>query len=186
MQDINFFDHYRQEAAEKNTIIKTAGVVLAVILCLLTLVMTYETWTVQKKIANVQSQLEDSSLQKKLQEAEYIDNQSAVLNETEQDLNAIINAVDTRDANVSQALVLISKIMPKTVTIDQMTINATTVSLNGKGVTRQAIAEFQHNLKELTLFVDVYVSTIQPVSGDSNGFSFQIQCQRGEQNYEVE
>lgn len=57
MQDINFFDHYRQEAAEKNTIIKTAGVVLAVILCLLTLVMTYETWTVQKKIANVQSQL---------------------------------------------------------------------------------------------------------------------------------
>lgn len=76
--------------------------------------------------------------------------------------------------------------MPKTVTIDQMTINATTVSLNGKGVTRQAIAEFQHNLKELTLFVDVYVSTIQPVSGDSNGFSFQIQCQRGEQNYEVE
>ncbi|MGL4624375.1 MAG: PilN domain-containing protein [Culicoidibacterales bacterium] len=187
MQDINFFDHYQQqELASKKKTPVLLGSALLVTMLALTGAMTYQTWQLNQTIASYETQLQNPTLQAKVIEVQKIEEELTLLTELENQVIEVTTAINQRDANISQTLVAISQIMPKTVTLDQTTMTSQTMTMTAQATTRQAIAEFQHNLKELNIFTDVYVSTIQPASGENKNFNFQVQCQLGGKTYETE
>ncbi|MGL4952233.1 MAG: PilN domain-containing protein [Culicoidibacterales bacterium] len=178
MQDINFFDHYQLQEEEARKLKPGAFVVIASILMLgISGVLFYQSWQLKNDISELEMVINNPEIQVQLKEAQKLEQDLTTLTQIENQVNNIVTNIDKKDANITQYLLEISKVMPKTVTLDQTTLNANLVVMDAQAVTRQAIAEFQHNLKELGIFSDVYISTIQPTS--SEGFNFQIQCQIG-------
>lgn len=187
MQDINFFDHYQQqELANKKQlpILLASGAVVTMLA--LTGTMTYQTWQLNQEIIANQAKLDNAALQAKVAEVQLLEQELVVLTELDKQVDEVTTAINYRDANISQSLLAISKVIPQPITLDSTTMTAQTITMTAQAVTRQAIAEFQYNLKALEMFEDVYVSTIQPVSGETTGFNFQIQCQLGGAENEVE
>lgn len=187
MQDINFFDHYQQqEFASKKKAPIFLGSFIVLGMLVLTGGMTYQTWQLNQSIANYETKLQNPSLQAQVIEAQQLEQELTLLTDLGVQVNEVTTAINQRDANVSQTLLAISQVIPKTVTLDQTTMTSQTITMSAQATTRQAIAEFQYNLKELAIFSDVYISTIQPASGEGNNFNFQVQCQLGGKTYEIE
>ncbi|MGL4973028.1 MAG: PilN domain-containing protein [Culicoidibacterales bacterium] len=180
MQDINFFDHYQKQEQENRKLKPIAFVIIAVMLmAVLSSVLVYQAWQLSTEITELEITLNNPEIQEQLAETQQLAQELTILNQLNTEVATAISAINQKDANVTQYLLEISKIMPKTIILDQLTLNASVVTINAQAVTRQEIAEFQYNLKALGVFSDVYISTIQPTSGDGTAFNFQVQCQIG-------
>ncbi|MGL6058525.1 MAG: PilN domain-containing protein [Culicoidibacterales bacterium] len=180
MQDINFFDHYQLQAQQNRKLQPVSFVGMAILAMVASSgVLFYQSWQLTTDMQALEIALADPAIQVKLVEAEQLANELTALTTLDNQVSSIVTAIDNRDANITQTLLAVSQVIPQTVTLDQTSIQATTLIIDGQAVMRQAIAEFQYNLKQLGLFNDVYVSTIQPTSGDATTFNFQLECQIG-------
>lgn len=187
MQDINFFDHYQRQEQEEKKLGPLAFIIIAASLLVVgSGVLTYQTWNLNKEISQLESTLADPKLALEIQRAEKLARELEALTSLDTQISEVVSGIDSRDANISQALLAISSVIPQTITLDQTSLNASLITMTASATTRQAIAEFQYNLKQLGLFSDVYIGTIQPTSGDGSNFNFQIQCQIGGTSNETE
>jgi type IV pilus assembly protein PilN len=179
MRDINFFKPYLGQNKQKtNSKIYVYGIMVIVGLFIIISFGFNETqiYVLDKDINSYNEKLSAPEIQSQLKAAEDINKQIDVLKKYDAAVNDVANSVKARD-NVSEDLLKdISSTLPSEVLFNSLEVVENTISIKGVSKNRQAVAELEHNLRELTIMSDVYVNSIAPQGSVKDEYSFDIKC----------
>lgn len=185
MKDVNFFKPYLGKNKEKiNFKIYVYGTIIIFVSIILGTLITNSVriFMLDSSINDYKNKLESAEIQEKLKEAENVNTKINLLTQYDTSLAGIAVSIKERD-NVSDTLLKdISSTLPSNVSFKNLDIVENTISIKGISSDRTSIAELKHNLSELPLMEDVYVSTIDNKDNldnkdTSNGeYSFDIKC----------
>lgn len=179
MQDMNFFTQFnsKKKNSDLSTIILSVFVTIIVgfivITCAYNNIAIYSN---NKEADEFRAKVEAPAMQKKINESKQVNERINMLNKYDKDIVEITNAIKTRDIVNVELLNKVSSTLPSEITVVSSNITENSVELQGVSKSKVAIAELEHNLKELKnkeskkYFASVFVSAI---AGDGN-YSFQI------------
>ena len=181
MQDMNFFIQFnsKKKNSDLSTIILSIFVTIIVGFIIITCAYNnISTYINNKEADEFKAKVEEPATQKKIKESEQVNNKINMLNKYDKDITEITNAIKTRDIVNIDLLNKVSSTLPSDITVVATQINESSVQLQGVSKNRVAVAELEHNLRELKdksgnkYFISVFVST---VAGDEN-YAYQITC----------
>ena len=181
MQDMNFFIQFnsKKKNSDLSTIILSIFVTIIVGFIIITCAYNnIATYINNKEADEFKAKVEEPATQKKIKESEQVNNKINMLSKYDKDITEITNAIKTRDIVNIELLNKVSSTLPSEITVVSTQINESSVQLQGVSKNRVAVAELEHNLRELKdksgnkYFCSVFVSTI---AGDEN-YAYQITC----------
>lgn len=179
MKDVNFFKPYLGKNKEKiNFKIYVYGTIIIFVSIILGTLITNSVriFMLDSSINDYKNKLESAEIQEKLKEAENVNNKINLLTQYDTSLAGIAVSIKERD-NVSDTLLKdISSTLPSNVSFKNLDIVENTISIKGISSDRTSIAELKHNLSDLPLMEDVYVSTIDNKDTSNGEYSFDIKC----------
>ena len=176
IRDIDFFAPYKGQVKEqKNKSIymyTTVGTLTAVILGSL-IYNTYNINLIQNDIDGLKAELESPAIQESIIEAENVNKSLDILGRYNTAITSVTNEISTRKLVSTNLLNNISSTLPSDVSFKNINIAPGSLSISATSKSRTAIAEVQHNLKELIEVGDVYIGSI---SGEKGEYSFDLKC----------
>jgi len=179
MRDLNFFKPYLGQNKEKvNSKIYVYGMMVVVLLAIIVTlgINTTQIMLLNRSISDYNQKLSASEIQAQLKEAENINKQIDILKQYDKALTDVAISVKSRD-NVSESLLKdISSTLPTEVLFKNLDVVENNISIKGTSTNREAVAELEHNLRELPTMADVYVNSIQIQSAVDGAYSFDIKC----------
>ncbi|WP_297416814.1 PilN domain-containing protein [Clostridium sp.] len=179
MKDLNFFKPYLGQNKEKiNYQIYVYGMMIIVGLAIAVSfgINTTQMMFLNKSINEYNEELSAPDIQSQLKEAEDVNKRIDILKKYDTALNDVAISVKGRN-NVSEELLKdISSTLPSEVLFRNLDVVENTIAIKGTSSNRQAVAELEHNLKELPIMSDVYVNSIEAQSAVEGEFSFDIKC----------
>lgn len=179
--DMNFFAPYvgeKKEKQNKNLYIYSVGAFLSVFILGSLVWNTANIIILNSKIKYYNNELNKPEVIEKIAKYDDLNNKGNILNSYDKSVTAILSSLKTREVVTSNLLDKLSASIPSEVTFNNITINNNEISIQAVSTTREAIAEVQHNLRELNNINDVYISGI---SGEEI-YNFNIKCQLKEVN----
>ena len=166
-RDINFFSTYQNERyKQKNQNIYSYVLVGVVGLFVI------GTFTFNHQIDELESKLLDPAIQEQIKESDLAFKLSEVLGQYDNGLTSLLTSIESRDLITTQKLDLISSTIPSEVQFGSLSITNTNITISATSTSRTAIAEVQHNLKQLDFIADVYIGSI----GGTDTYSFSLNC----------
>lgn len=179
MRDLNFFKPYLGKNKEKinsKMYIYSAATIVGILIIGSLGVNTTRMFLLDRSINDYKNKLSASDIQEKLNEADTINKQIDVLKQYNTALNDVAVSVKKRD-NVSESLLKdISSTVPSQVSFKDLAIVENTIVIKGTSTDITAVAELEHNLKELSLMDSVYVNDIDTQNAVGGEYSFDIKC----------
>lgn len=179
MKDINFFKPYLGKNKERiNSKIYVYGIMVIVALFIIVSFAFNETriYLLNKSINSYNEKLSAPEIQSQLKAAEDINKQIDVLKKYDTAVNYVAISVKGRD-NVSEELLKdISSTLPSEVLFKNLDVVENTIAIKGTSTNREAVAELEHNLRELPIMSDVYVNSIESQGSVQGEYSFDIKC----------
>lgn len=174
-RDINFFSTYQSKNEQKKSQ-NRYGYLLGGT-TLLMIVGTFVTQSIQgsqlkSKINKLNEELNSPAIQEQIVESDRVYGILEVLNQYDQELSILVKNITSRDLITTQLLNQISSTIPSDVTFSSLSINDTTITMQANSESRTAIAEVQHNLKQLPFIADVYIGSISAEAP----YSFSLSC----------
>ena len=175
MRDMNFFAPYQGQKKEEQN--KNIYVYSLIGFLTVAIVGTF-TWNsvniflLNKKIKDYNTKLESPEIKEKLNLWNELTRSNEVLNKYNNGLDEIIVGLKTREVVTTDLLNKISSCLPSEVTFNSINITNTEITVQAVSTNRVAIAEVEHNLRELDNIQDVYISGI---SGNEI-YTFDIKC----------
>lgn len=179
MKDINFFSPYQGTEQEKkngmNYVYNVMGIVGGLIVITL-IVNTTRIILLNKSIAGYNEKLNSSEIQEKFSEAESTNNKISILTKYELALNGVIEKVNDRNNVSDLVLTSVNSTIPSQISFKTLQINNDILTIQGISSSRDAVGEFQHNLKGLPIMNNVFVNSID-IDGSLQGeYAFDIKC----------
>ena len=174
-QDINFFSTYqtkRDEKKSQNIYSYVLGGAVVLFIVGTFLMNQVQLFKVNQQINHLESVLTDPEIQEQVKESDIAFKVSELLNQYNSELSSIITNIESRDLITTQKLDLISSTIPSEVQFGSLSITNTSITISATSTTRTAIAEVQHNLKQLDFIADVYIASI----GGTDSYSFSLNC----------
>jgi len=179
MKDLNFFKPYLGKNKEKinaKRYVYGAMVIVALLIIVSFGINTTRLILLNKSIKDYNEKLAASDIQTQLKEAENINKQIDVLKQYDKAITDVAISVKGRD-NVSDTLLkYLSSTLPSEVSFKNLDITENNIAIKGTSTNRQAVAELKHNLSNLPIMSDVYVSSLDTQSGVEGDYSFDIKC----------
>lgn len=180
MRDFNFFLPYideKKDIKNKKTYVVSIIAILSIIIVGSFLYNTIYSFKLNKDIKALKNEFQASENQQKLKKAEELNKKIDIMNKYYENVQLVYNTVDAKCIVNSSLLYDISKCIPKEVSFKTMAIDNSSIQIQGISKGRVAIAELEHNLKELDSISDVHVSNINSENGSINGdYSFSLKC----------
>lgn len=177
-KDINFFSSYETKKKEKKNqdiyVYTIVGFLTAVIVGTLTY-NSVKIFMIKKEIQAIEAKLSEPTLAVQLKEANEINEKISILEKYHSGLVTIVSAVEDRELINNTILDKISSVLPTDVTFKSINITSGNLSISASSKTRTAIAEVQHNLKNLDIVGDVVIGGISG-DGSSGEFTFDLRC----------
>ena len=174
-RDINFFSTYQIERHQQKNQNIYSYVLIGVVGLFMIGTFGFHQFNLMKannQIAELESKLADPNIQEKIKESDIAFKISEILEEYDSGLTSLITNIESRDLITTQKLDLISSTIPSEVQFGSLTITNTTITIPATSTSRTAIAEVQHNLKQLDFIADVYISSI----GGTDLYTFSLNC----------
>ncbi|MBN1059893.1 PilN domain-containing protein [Clostridium botulinum] len=179
MKDINFFSHYQGKDQEKKNamiyIYGAIGVVGALIIITL-IVNTTRILLLNRSISNYNEKLNTPEIKQKYSEVEKINNEIDILTKYDSALNDVLGKVNSRNNVSDLVLTSINSTIPSQISFKTLQINNDVLIIQGISSSRDAVGEFQHNLKELSIINDAFVNSIDIDGALEGNYSFDIKC----------
>lgn len=179
MKDLNFFSIYqgsiKEKKDEKIYIYIIAGIVAIAIFTSLTFNIV-KLVNVNNKIKYYVAELSKTEIQNDLKEAEIINDKQSILNEYEGSLSNVIKSIKGTDLIDDELLIDISGAVPKDISFTEWKMDNFELIIKGTTHTRSAVAEFEHNLKNLPQFKLVHVDKIKTGETVGDDFTFEMTC----------
>lgn len=191
MKDINLFKQYKKNTAGNSAsfskgVIPTSLIVLFAIFFGLYYYNTITIKNLNTDIKKIQTVLTNPANLAKLN----------VYNETKSRVGIMknyISVVDSVESSIektsyinSNFFISINSTMPANTFIEFLNLDANTIQIKGMSISREEIAEYQHNLKKLGIFNDVFIGNITTQTPKASLqkphpqklFSFSLQCEQ--------
>ena len=175
MRDMNFFAPYqgqKKEEQNKNIYVYSLIGFLTVVIVGTFTWNSVNIFLLNKKIKDYNTKLESPEIKEKLNLWNELTRSNEVLNKYNNGLDEIIVGLKTREVVTTDLLNKISSCLPSEVTFNSINITNTEITVQAVSTNRVAIAEVEHNLRELDNIQDVYISGI---SGNEI-YTFDIKC----------
>ncbi|NFR86568.1 MULTISPECIES: PilN domain-containing protein [unclassified Clostridium] len=179
MRDINFFSPYQGKNQEKKSVmIYIYGAMGAVgALIIITLIFnTTKILLLNRSISNYNEKLNTTEIQEKFAEAQKVNNEIEILTKYDSALNDILGKVNSRNNVSDLVLTSINSTIPSQISFKTLQINNDILIIQGISSSRDAVGEFQHNLKKLSIMNDVFVNSIDIDGALEGNYSFDIKC----------
>lgn len=186
MRDLNFFEVSQRK--ENDGVVRTAliggVVILGVLIGTTTLTNALNISNVEASIEDLNAKINDSAFQAKYAESLKVADEMEAFDKYNTTLNDIYSLISQRDMVSPDFLEEINFTIPKQVVFSSMTVNGGNVTVSAKATSREAIAEFQHNINALDFIEDSYIAAISSDMAETNEvFTFSISCELKEAYY---
>ncbi|KFX57566.1 PilN domain-containing protein [Clostridium botulinum] len=179
MRDINFFSPYQGKNQEKkNAMIYIYGA-MGVVGALIIITLIFNTTRIlllNRSISNYNEKLNTTEIQEKFAEAQKVNNEIEILTKYDSALNDVLGKVNSRNNVSDLVLTSINSTIPSQISFKTLQINNDILIIQGISSSRDAVGEFQHNLKELSIINDVFVNSIDIDGALEGNYSFDIKC----------
>lgn len=176
MKDMNFFSAFIKKKKGSDTPKIIVSVIILVVAIFI--VGTFSYFTIATYINNNEAQeyrdkLQTEDIKAKVKESNEVNDQIDNLTQYDNRITIVNNAIASRDIVTVTLMNQISATIPSEVNIATISIDNTKVTIGATSSNKTAIAEFQHNLKEIDSIYDVYIGSI---SGDEGAYVFTAEC----------
>ncbi|AOR24626.1 PilN domain-containing protein [Clostridium taeniosporum] len=179
MRDINFFAPYKGKDKEKKSTLLYIYGVMGVIggLIIITLIFnSVRIFILNKNISYYEEQLNNSEIKQKFSEAEKINDKISTLTKYNDILDDVVDKINNRN-NVSDLILNdVNSTIPSQISFKNLQISNDILTIQGITSSRDAVGEFQHNLRELSMMKDVFVNSIDIDDSVEGQYSFDIKC----------
>lgn len=135
-----------------------------------------KTVTLEKEFTTLEAYLNTPEVIKKVNEVE---EKKKKLNEMKKYfsiLEQINKNIDSVYVMNSAFIEKIAGVLPKELFINNLSVTLEDLQIQGTSNNRVAIAELEHNLKDLEMFYSVHISTISKESKESSNYIFNLIC----------
>lgn len=190
MRDFNFFSSFIE--TKKASTAKYSFVALIIIFIIFIVggfsyINHSKAKVLEKEIKDLKTYLEANEVVEEIKEIEEKKRKLVVMKEYFSVLEEINRSIDNAYVINSELIEKIASKFPSELFVNSMLISQDNLQMQGISNNRIAIAELQHNLKQLEVFSRVNVSTISKESEESSNFVFTMTCMfEGVENNEVE
>ncbi|MDO4926687.1 MAG: PilN domain-containing protein [Turicibacter sp.] len=174
-RDINFFSTYQlknQDKHSQNLYGYLLGSAVGLFIFGTFGVNQYQLMKVNRQISDLEEKLADPIIQEQIEESDRAYKIAELLEQYDSGLKSLLINIESRDLITTQKLDLISSTIPSEVQFGSLSITNTTITISATSTSRTAIAEVQHNLKQLDFIADVYIGSI----GGTESYSFSLNC----------
>lgn len=130
----------------------------------------------EKAIEIIESKLTAETNLNTLEEINELENKLEILDQYKDIINFINVHIDKTDFIKTKVLEDISSTVPNNATVDYMVIDSTTIQIQGMAESRESIAQFQRNLRNIDYVDKVYVPALNEMITDNYKYSFSITC----------
>lgn len=179
--DMNFFAPYegkKKEQKNKNIYIYSLIVFMVVAIIGSFIYNTASILIAKNKISFYEKELEKPEILEKVKVYEELDRKNTALLSYEGQVKEITEAIESRQVVDTEILNKVSGTLPSEVSISGIIINKDQINIKAVSTDRIAIGEFEHNLRNLDITKDIYISSI---SG-SEIYTFDVKCYLKEVN----
>lgn len=190
MKDFNFFSSFIETKKASTTKYISIGLI-TVFIFLIVVGFSYVNYSkvkaLENEIAELRAYLDSEEVIERLKDVEEKKRKLTVMREYFSILEEINRNIDNAYVINSELIEKVSSTFPKELFVNSIVLAQADLQMQGISNNRVAIAEFQHNLKELEVFSKVNVSTINKESEESSNYFFSMTCTfEGVENNEVE
>ena len=173
---MNFFSAFIKKKKGSDTPKIIVSVVILIVAIFI--IGTFSYFTIATYINNNEAQeyrdkLQTEDIKAKVNESNAVNDQIDNLTQYDNRITIVNNSISSRDVVTVTLMNQISATIPSEVNIATISIDNTKISIGATASTKTAIAEFQHNLKEIDSIYDVYVGAI---TGDEGSYVFTVEC----------
>lgn len=179
MRDINFFSYYQgknQEKKDEKIYFYIAYGILTLVILVTVIINSVKIFTLNSQIKSYTEKLNNADIQAQLKEADEVNGKIEVLSKYESRLSDISNSIAKNDIVTDDLLNDISSTIPSDVSFKSFKIEGYDLTISGVSHTREAISEFEHNLKGLSKIKSVHIININNGSAVGEDYSFDITC----------
>lgn len=173
MVDYNFFEGYKTKKKTRSSAVRVVNVIFLVFMISLASYTGWNYWQIGEQLQVLAKLDQDIEEILATEDISRINSKQALLEE----LTQIVEAMEAAGDNITQSsiidenlLVTIADALPSDLRLSSMTISANSVTINGEGMSKPAIAEFEYNLKQISSFSSIFISNIQKSSDESYSF----------------
>ena len=174
-RDINFFSTYqtaRHQKKNQNMYSYVLGGAVALFVIGTFVYRQIQISNINREIKELETVLLDPAIQEQIKESDIAFKTSEILEQYDSGLTSLLTNIESRDLITTQKLDLISSTIPSEVQFGSLSITNTNITISATSTSRTAIAEVQHNLKQLDFIADVYIGSI----GGTDTYSFSLNC----------
>lgn len=173
MRDINFFSIYqtnKKEIKNDEQYIYFFGLVVGGIILFNLILNGAKIIVLNGKIKDYTKKYNSSEIQTQLKEATTVNDKLEILTSYEKSLSDIVKAIKKNDIVNEKLLVDISSVVPAEISFSGWKTENYEITMKGVSKSRSAIAELEHNLKQLPQFKYVHINSIK--NGDTVGSDY--------------
>lgn len=180
MGDFNFFSSYvtdkKKSENQKLYIVLIISITAVLVLGSLGYNLS-SMYRVNKEIKVLNDEIQNSENQVLLKKSEALNKTNQVLNTYFDGVNLINHTIEVNSIVSGEFMANISKCLPKEVSFKTMAIESSSINIQGVSKTRAAIAEFEHNMRDIKKVENIHVSVISGENKEnSSEYSFSLKC----------
>lgn len=179
MRDFNFFTPYlnTKKASEKRTSLVVLAALVAIAIVGTLVWNSVNMVLINRRIKDLNTKINDPELQSQLKRSEDLAKKCYDLKSLNGDLNDVYKYIGSRSLVKTDLMAKINSTLPEGVSLKTLTVDGQNIQMQAMSKSRQAIGEFEHNLKDIDRVTDVYVSNINSDLATSDGqYNFSIKC----------
>lgn len=177
MKDLNFFSIYQTNRKERKDTKQYIYVLVAIVAGFIFFTLA---WNVVKiimlntQISNYTAKYNAEDFQEQLNEANTINDKLGILTDYESSLTDVVKSVNKNDIVNDQLLADISNTVPGDVSFTEWKTENYVITMKGTSRSRSAVAELEHNLRELPQFKLVHVDKIKVGEHVGDEYTFEM------------
>lgn len=179
MRDLNFFSQYQEKNQEKKNekiyFYVASGLLASIILGTIALNVVKGMFY-DKDIKEYNEKLNSSDIQSKLKEADEINGRFNILTKYESALSKVTASLRKLDVVTDDLLNDICGAIPSEVSFKDLKIEGYDVTISGVSHNREAIGEYEHNLKNISKIKSVQITKISNSNSVGEDYSFDMTC----------
>lgn len=188
MKDFNFFSPYIETKKESTNKLFHLIIIITVIIGIFssTFYIFYsKTMVLEKEIITLENYINSKSIIKKAREANIKRNRLKIMKEYYSIVEDINSSLEKSEIIDTYLLKRIASTLPKDLFIKTMSLTKEGLQIQGVANNRVAIAEFEHNLKELEKLTNIHIIRVNKEAENRNNFIFSLIAQfEGVESYE--
>lgn len=163
-KDMNFFAPFSagKRGNDRNTdkYVYIASIVVALFIVVSFGYFKIATHIQQSAIDDFQEKLSEPEVVSKIEESNNINRKTDIANTYTNGLNNVLLGVKSASAVDTNLVNDIKSTLPSQISITNLSIKPVQINITAEATDRVAIAEFEHNLRELDEVLDVYIGSI--------------------------